>query len=211
VRIEYEENGQPMEEMVGTLIDCMESQTVALPKQPSYTRRLCSSRGTFLARAGKGHLDELAAQPPTPPQINKAWDERVIQDMKADFQRIQAASDQAFKAMTQKMQADTQRMVNQSERFRAQQQASTNAALANDRASQAAIDNAAHQTSLAVLGRQTFVNPSTGQKIEASSEYNHQWISSDGSTLIQTQDHTLDPNGVVYPVSQSWTELVPQR
>ena len=37
-----------------------------------------------------------------------------------------------------------------------------------------------------------------------------QWMSSDGSTLIQTKDHTLDPNGVVYPVSQSWTELVPK-
>jgi hypothetical protein len=37
----------------------------------------------------------------------------------------------------------------------------------------------------------------------------YQWLSSDGKTLIQTND-TLDPNGVVYPVSQSWTELVPK-
>jgi len=29
-------------------------------------------------------------------------------------------------------------------------------------------------------------------------------------TLIQTQDHNFDPNGQVYPVSQSWTELVPK-
>jgi hypothetical protein len=35
-------------------------------------------------------------------------------------------------------------------------------------------------------------------------------MSSDGSTLIQTNDHSLDPNGQVYPVSQSWTELVPK-
>jgi len=48
----------------------------------------------------------------------------------------------------------------------------------------------------------------TGQVIEASNQYNHQWISSDGSTLIQTNDHSFDPNGVVNPVSTSWTELV---
>jgi hypothetical protein len=35
-------------------------------------------------------------------------------------------------------------------------------------------------------------------------------MSSDGSTLIQTNDHPYDPNGQVYPISQSWTELVPK-
>jgi hypothetical protein len=35
-------------------------------------------------------------------------------------------------------------------------------------------------------------------------------MSSDGTTLIQTDDHTFDPNGQVYPVSQSWTALVPK-
>jgi hypothetical protein len=38
--------------------------------------------------------------------------------------------------------------------------------------------------------------------------YNHQWISTDGNSLIQTNDHTLDPNGRVQ-IDQSWTELVP--
>jgi hypothetical protein len=35
-------------------------------------------------------------------------------------------------------------------------------------------------------------------------------MSSDGSTLIQTNDHSYDPNGQAGPVSQSWTELVPK-
>ena len=60
--------------------------------------------------------------------------------------------------------------------------------------------------SLAILLAATAAN---GQIIQASSYYDHQWLSSDGKTLIQTND-TLDPNGVVYPVSQSWTELVPK-
>jgi hypothetical protein len=72
------------------------------------------------------------------------------------------------------------------------------------------MDASAHATALYSLDRQEFRNPATGQIVEASSQYNHQWMSSDGSTLIQTNDHTLDPNGMVYPVSQSWTELVPK-
>ena len=75
---------------------------------------------------------------------------------------------------------------------------------------QNAIDQSAHATALYSLDRQDFKNPATGQTIEASNEYNHQWLSSDGSTLIQTQDHNFDPNGQVYPGSQSWTELVPK-
>jgi hypothetical protein len=82
--------------------------------------------------------------------------------------------------------------------------------MAADRARQDAIDASAHATALHSLDQQEFTNPNTGQTIQASSQYNHQWMSSDGSTLIQTNDHTLDPNGQVYPVSQSWTELVPK-
>jgi hypothetical protein len=71
-------------------------------------------------------------------------------------------------------------------------------------------DGAAHNTVNYSLDRKDYINPSTGQTINASSEYNHQWMSSDGSTLIQTNDHSYDPNGAVYPVSQSWLELVPK-
>ena len=58
--------------------------------------------------------------------------------------------------------------------------------------------------------KQEFTNPNTGQTIQTNNQYSHQWMSSDGTTLIQTNDHTYDPNGQVYPISQSWTELVPK-
>ena len=83
--------------------------------------------------------------------------------------------------------------------------------MAQDRARQDAIDASAHKTALWANDQQEFTNPNTGQTIQASNQYNHQWISSDGSTLIQVNDHTYDPNGVVYPVSQSWSELVPKQ
>ncbi len=92
--------------------------------------------------------------------------------------------------------------------FQDRQADSFNRAMSADRQTQAAIDASAHAAALNSLDRNEFRNPNTGQVIEASNQYNHQWISSDGSTLIQTNDHTYDPNGQVYPVSQSWSELV---
>jgi hypothetical protein len=214
VRIEYERNGHAMEESEVTVVDCLEAPVAAMPlgfgrSRPGYTKRTCSSRGTFIKRAPKGHLDELMAHA-IPPQINPEWDQRVIQDMRARFQQMQAASDAAFKQNLANFKAQGDARLAAGRAFQQNLQDSTNHAIAADRARQDAIDASAHTTALYSLDRQEFRNPTTGQIVEASSQYNHQWMSSDGTTLIQTNDHTLDPNGVVYPVSQSWTELVPK-
>jgi hypothetical protein len=215
VRVEYEVNGHPMEEAEFTVIDCLEAPVGGMPQGPGrpwskgYTKRTCSSRGTIIKRAPKGHLDELLAHS-TPPQINPEWDQRVIQDMRARFQQMQAASDAAFKQNLANFKAQGDARLAAGRAFQQNLQDSTNHAIGADRAHQDAMDASAHATALYSLDRQEFRNPATGQIVEASSQYNHQWMSSDGSTLIQTNDHTLDPNGMVYPVSQSWTELVPK-
>jgi hypothetical protein len=215
VRVEYERNGQQMEESDFAVIDCLESPMGGMPQGPGrpwskgYTKRTCSSRGTIIKRAPKGHLDELLAHS-APPQVNPEWDQKVIQDMRASFQQMQAASDAAFKQNLANFKAQGDARLAAGRAFQQGLQDSTNHAIAADRARQDAIDASAHATALYSLDRQEFRNPATGQIVEASSQYNHQWMSSDGSTLIQTNDHTLDPNGQVYPVSQSWTELVPK-
>jgi len=163
----------------------------------------------IIKRAPKGHLDELLAHS-TPPQINPEWDQRVIQDMRARFQQMQAASDAAFKQNLANFKAQGDARLAAGRAFQKNLQDSTNHAIGADRAHQDAMDASAHATALYSLDRQEFRNPATGQIVEASNQYNHQWMSSDGNTLIQTNDHTLDPNGTVYPVSQSWTELVPK-
>jgi len=207
VRVEYELNGQPVEELEFVVVDCQQTQAQAVMQRP-YTRLICHSRGTSIIRAPKGHLDQMIAHKPAPQQINNEWDQRVIHDMTTNFQQMQAASDRQFKAMTQHYADVNQNLLARSQAQDAQREAGTRAAMQTDANNQAAIDHAAQRTVQYSLDRQTFINPSTGQKIEASDQYNHQWISSDGSTLIQTQDNS-DPNGAVYPVSQSWTELIP--
>jgi hypothetical protein len=215
VRVQYVRDGQPVEEQLLSVVDCLEQQFAALYAQPAYQRRTCSSRSIVIDRAPQGHLDEFLADPRLMSlnksiQINHDWDDRVARDMQAAFQKFQAANNQQFQANLQKGQDDNARLMANGKAFQDNMRASTDRALANDRAQQNAIDKSAHATALYSLDRQEFKNPSTGQTIEASNEYSHQWMSSDGSTLIQTNDHSLDPNGQVYPVSQSWTELVPK-
>ena len=215
VRVEYESHGQPMEESEFTLIDCMETMVGGMPMGPGrpwsagYTKRICSSRGTIIKRAPKGHLEELMAKA-KPLQVNPQWDQQVIHDMKVRFQQMQAASDAAFRQNMANFKAQGDARMARAQEFDQNLRASTDRALANDRAQQAAIDASAHKMTLYALDQQEFRNPSTGQVVQASSQYNHQWMSSDGTTLIQTNDHTYDPNGQVYPISQSWTELVPK-
>jgi hypothetical protein len=215
VRVQYERDGQPVEEMISAVIDCTESQLPALPRQPVATRRFCFSRSTVIMRAPLGHLDELIALPQVQGlsrsvQVNPEWQARLTRDQQAAFQRAQAAQNDAFQRASKDNDAANKQRLANGKAFQDNLKAGTDAAIASDRARQNAIDDAAHKTALFANDRQAFTNPTTGQTIEASSEYNHQWMSSDGSTLIQTNDHALDPNGVVYPVSQSWSELVPK-
>ncbi len=210
VRVEYELNGQPIEELEFTVVDCQQTQAQATMGRP-YTRLICHSRGTSIIRAPKGHLDEMIHHAPAIAQINSAWNQRVIQDMTSRFQQMQEASDRQFQQMTEHYAKVNQDLIARSRQEDNVRADGTRKAMQIDRDQRAAIDHSAHATALYSLDRQTFINPITGEKIEASNQYNHQWMSSDGETLIQTQDHTLDPNGVVYPVSQSWTELIPSN
>lgn len=42
-----------------------------------------------------------------------------------------------------------------------------------------------------------FIDPTTGQRIETSNQFTHNWVSSDGSTAVLNGDPTYDPNGVM--------------
>jgi hypothetical protein len=217
VRLQYVRAGHPIEEMVTAVVSCndMPMAAMAAVNRPAALRRTCASRGTSIVRAPQGELDKVLEQPSVKNlvksvQLNPDWQNRVSQDMQAEFQAMMAANDRQFQANQKYFADQNAAMLARGRQFQNNLQAGTDAAIANDRARQNAIDQSAHATALYSLDRQDFKNPATGQTIEASNEYNHQWLSSDGSTLIQTQDHNFDPNGQVYPVSQSWTELVPK-
>ncbi len=213
VWIEYTNNGHVIDEMISSVIDCTEAHFGAMFKQPAFSDRNCTSRSVFITRAPKGQLEAYMKTPgytniQSTVHLNPAWQQKLQADQQAEFNRTQAASDKAFQDMMRTGKLAGDKRIMDGAAFQAQQKRGTDAALARDRETQQGIDNAAHQTALYSADRGDFVNPSTGQKIEASNMYNHQWISTDGNSLIQTNDHTLDPNGRVQ-IDQSWTELVP--
>jgi hypothetical protein len=213
VRVQYERDGQPVEEMIVSVIDCNESTMPGVYKQPAYQQRSCFSRGTIITRAPLGHLDEMMALAQFQAlsktlQANPEWQSRLMHDQQAAFQKAQADNNRQFQAMMKKGRDDNDALLARGRAFQDAQKANTERFMAADRARQDAIDASAHKMALYAGDKQEFTNPATGQTIQASNQYNHQWISSDGSTLIQTNDHTYDPNGQVYPVNQSWTELV---
>jgi hypothetical protein len=214
VRIRYQLGGKTVEEQVQSVVDCVYATMPALYREPSYTNRNCSARSVYIVRAPQGQLDGLLNSAALQDlnkgtQANNEWVQRIIHDQTAAFNAAQAGSNAAFQRLMQQGQADHAALMRQGAAFEAAEQRSFQRGQAQDRAAQAAIDNAAHGQVLDSLGRADYKNPSTGETIETSAYYNHQWLSSDGSMTIGAND-TFDPNGVVYPVQQSWTELVPK-
>ena len=215
VRIQYTRNGQAEEEEIGAVVGCIGTHQAAMFSLPASDNRICTSRGEWITRAPTGQLASFLALPQVKTlgksiAINHEWDNRVAADTQAKFQRLQDQNNAQFQANMKANQAQFDQRIQQQKQFDANLKAGTDRAMAQDRARQNAIDASAHNTVNYSLDRQDYRNPNTGQIITADSGYNHQWISSDGSTLIQTNDHTFDPNGQVYPVSQSWSELTPQ-
>ncbi len=215
VRVQYVRDGKPVEEMLVSVVDCNESSMPALYGQQAFHRRICSARSVVMTRAPQGHLDEFLNSAQYKDigktiQPNQEWSSRLAADQKAAFQQFQTNNDRQFRQSLDNFKAQGDARLARGQEFNRNLKASTDHAMAADRARQDAIDDSAHRTALYSLDQQEFRNPSTGEVVRASNQYNHQWMSSDGSTLIQTNDHTLDPNGQVYPVSQSWTELVPR-
>jgi len=215
VRVSYQVGGKAVEEQVQTVVDCVEAQLPAIYMQPSYTNRNCNARSVYIVRSPQGQLDALLSSPALA-ELNKGtqadtgWLQRIIHDQQTAFNAAQARSNEAFQALMRQGQADHAALMRQNAAFQAAEQRSFQQSQARDRATQAATDQAAHGQVLDSLGRGEYKNPTTGETIEASSYYNHQWLSSDRSTLLSTDDHSFDPNGAVYPVQQSWTELVPK-
>jgi hypothetical protein len=211
VRVEYMAGDQPMDEILFALLDCQEATMPAYPAlhRAARTDRHCSVHGIPFRRAPKGELDALLATNPTGPKIDQAWDQHIQQKMMEAFAQYQKASNAQFAAIQKHFADVTAGMLARGKQFQAQQQNSFEHAMANDRANQDAIDHAARLSVLDSLNRQDFIDPTTGQKIETSNQFTHNWISSDKNSVVLGADPTFDPNGAVDPIRESWTELIP--
>lgn len=211
VKVEYQANGKPVEELLGVAMTCRVTEFPAYPamRRPARTVRSCDTHGTYVKRAPKGKLEALIAADPTMAQIDTQWDADISRKMQQSFAAYKQASDAQFAAIQQHYKEVTAGMVARGQQFNENLKQSTDNAMAADRARQGAIDHAAHLQVLDSLNRADFIDPTTGQKIETSNQFNHSWISTDGTTAVLNADPTFDPNGVVDPGRESFVELIP--
>jgi hypothetical protein len=211
VRVQYTSKGHQVEELLGTAMFCLETDMPALPllNRAAVQRHLCHVTGVYIRCVPLGALDALIAQDGPPPQIDPQWDQTIIRRMKAQFAAWQEQNDAQFKAIQQHFKEVNDRMVEQDRHFQEQQKTSFDNAMAQDRAMQASIDHSARMQVRDSLNRQDFIDPTTGRRIETSNQYTHNWVSSDGRSVVLGDDPTFDPNGLIDPVRQSWTELIP--
>jgi len=215
VRIRFLDHGKLMEEQVQTVIDCNESQPQPVYNMPSSTRRSCSARNLYVVSTPQGQLADFVASPALQKlnqgiQVDQQWYQRMSEDLQKQTQQSLANSRAQLDQFLRQAAANHEAMLARGRQFQQQEQSQFEHSQALDQAKQNAIDAAAHGQVLVSLGRKDFRNPATGETIEANAYYDHQWLSADGTTLIQTDNPNLDPNGLVYPVSQSWTELEPR-
>jgi hypothetical protein len=203
--------GKPVEEILWATVRCSEIDMPAYPMlhRPAQERHTCSSPGTAIRRAPQGKLDPLIGKQLPPPEIDSQWDQTVQQQMRQQFAAWQKQNDETFRAIQNHFKEVTNGMIQRGKEFQAAQKSSFDNAMAQDRATQGAIDHAAQMQVRDSLNRQLFVDPNTGQKIETSNQFTHNWINSSGDGVVLNSDPTLDPNGLVDPVRESWTELIP--
>jgi len=220
VRVEYTHNGKVVEEQLQSIIDCMETQGIPMPRQPVYLQRRCKARNIYIVRAAKGQLDALLASAllgnlTKSIQPNSDWLQRSARDQNAQLSQMLAKSNEILAKSRAASAAQFQQMLQRGRDFQRQQQASFEHSMANAEANSAAGEHAAGQHVNLSLGQATFTDPNTGQKILGSAAYAHQWVSSDSGMLLETDD-PFDPNRTVEPImtnpaSTTWTEVTPDR
>lgn len=229
VRVLYNDGQKrAMEGQLQTVVTCTDSFLPGLMNSGPTTTRSCFVGASSIFYAPAGELDTMlkstwAMNIPREAQINPQWERQVSDDSKQAFNRQQEANaaaqkavlaqgDQAGRALQQEnvayAQQAQQRYAQQKAAAQAQQAeyAKHNALEANR---QAVVHGQAQQVVRYANDRGLFQDPTTGQTIEANSGYNHQWLSGDKSTLLQTSDPTYDPNGRT-ALNGTWTELAPR-
>ena len=222
VRLKYESTRQPMEAQINAVVNCTDGVNPM-----SGRTRTCTVDSISIAYAPAGRLDTLLQSAfytniSREAQVNPQWEQRLANESSTQFQammannqanqrNIMAAGAAAGAARQQSHDAYMQQQAARSQTQKSEAQAQQDLYASHNRnemARQDVVHGQAQQTIRFAGNQALFQDPSTGRQIVTNNNYNHQWVSGDGQTLLQTNDHSYDPNGNVG--NQTWTELVPR-
>ena len=222
VRVKYESNGRPMESQINAVVNCTDGFSPM-----SGRTRTCTVDAITMSYAPAGRLDTLVQSAfytniGREAQTSPQWEQRLANESNTQFQgmmagnaanqrNVMAAGAAAGAARQQSHAANMQQQAANSQTHREEAQAQQDLYRdhnRNEATRQDIVHGQAQQTIRFAGDQALFHDPSTGRQIVANNDYNHQWVSGDGQTLLQTNDHSYDPNGNIG--NQTWTELVPR-
>jgi hypothetical protein len=216
VRVAYTFQGKPAEEMITAVVNCSDHTMpsgVRRVDTPTVTRQ-CTERGTTIVRAPSGQLDAVMNAPAIKNQlaslkVNGEWAQKIQQEQMNEFQAKERQMNGMFTSFMRQNQAQFDKEIANDRAQDAQREASTQHAMAADRATQASIDAAAHAQVNYSLNRRDYTDPSTGRTVTLSNQFDHQWMSADGRTVVQVDDPSFNPDREL-PFQGPFTELVPR-
>ncbi len=216
VRLEYEINGHPVEEMVTSVIDCHGGMNRINyhPRYPPVTELFCSSRPEHIIRAPKGQLDAMLAAPEVKAlrqsvQVDPQWWDwysngvraKMAQDVQtsnaliagswATFNRQQAENQRFYDQLNENSRIFNQNMIAEGQRNLVAQQNHN-----------IAMDREAHRWINFAGDKADYYNPNSGQMVTLSNKYSRTFFSPDGREAIQTNG--WNPNSA--PGSSVWNE-----
>jgi hypothetical protein len=207
VLVQYQENGRTVHEMASALMTCTTTQmqmAMAMRGRPAQTTTVeCVAWATTIFHEpdnGKAFTlasveEEQAASKNIPPFFkvipSEAWNQRSIQSSNQNMQRIRN-EDQARQNSGNGGPAD-----NSQTEFDKQQKIRKDAAdyrnktfdkVANDR--RTASDNVNGAFAAHVGDYNNFTNPTTGQRVQLSNQYNNTYLNQDGTVALQTNSQS---------------------
>jgi hypothetical protein len=220
VRLQYDLNGHPVEELVNAVIDCWggTAPNILHPRYPPVTSLNCHSRPEHIIRAPQGQLDALLASPQLKQlgqsvQANPDWQNRVNQDVQASVARQNQMSHQmiaqswaTFNAQQQAWQSVWNQMNENGRVFNQNMQAQGAQHEAEMQNQYAAQQEEAHRWINFAGDKADYLNSATGQTVTLSNKFSQTFFSQDGTTAIQSNG--WNPNSV--PGGGLWTQAQPQ-
>ena len=219
MRISYEIDGHPVEEMVTAVIDCYGGTGPSANPQryPPVTNLFCSSRPERIVRAPQGKLDAFLASVELKRmmdsvQADQAWYEHDVRTVQAKIYRDRQLSQMmiaqswaTFNAQQQASQAFFNQLSENNRQFNENMIARGQQNMAEQQNLMAHKDAEAHRWINFAGDKADFTNSYTGQTVTLSNKYPRTFFSQDGTTAIQTNG--WNPNSI--PGGQVYTEAQP--
>jgi hypothetical protein len=221
VRVQFDVDGKPVEELVRGVVEC------EFWRIGRFASRNCTASNILMIRPPQGQLDALLAMPEFVATMNKRkpnleWVSRRKVDNQMALQRdingsIQSrANNRAMLAAVARNFEDTMRngriasdtLTENKRIFNDNLQRSTNRSIAEDQERQNRMNIEANQWRLFAGDQQENTNPYNGQTVVTSNRYRQQWISSNGQTVVGTNNGE-NPNDYVGPGGETFGLMTP--